>query len=86
MRFPLPPAKPKVKRRRPRRTGPEPCGALHPDRPGVVDDATGEQLVDAVYCTGRVRYDLDEKGRSVRIEHRGKHRARLLKGVVVRWP
>lgn len=66
----------------PRRSGQERCGAQHPHT-----DMT---------CTGRVRYEDVETGSVVaslmglpaepkRIIHRGKHRARILTGIVVRW-
>lgn len=56
------------------------CGALNPERPGIVDDATGEQLTDPIYCTAKLPY---KDGKPV--PHRGLHRARVLKGILFRW-
>ena len=81
-RMVLPPAEPKMRLRRYAGAAPATCGALNPERPGIVDDATGEQLTDPVYCTASAALNLVTGDVIV---HRGKHRARLLDGIVVRW-
>lgn len=81
MRQAIPAATPKPKRLRFRPTAPLLCGAVHPERPGIVDHETGEQLVTAATC-GR-ELGRDDKGKPV--EHKGEHRARLIRGHVERW-
>ena len=68
------------KARRRRTTGPRLCGAVNPDRPGSFDYETGEAITDPITCTAALRY---EDGKPV--PHRGKHRSRLLSGIVDRW-
>jgi hypothetical protein len=66
------PQKPKRRRfRLPSRIN-EKCNRVDPERPGIVDDETGQWLCVPVLCTGEPN-------------HRGKHRARLLTGVLHRW-
>lgn len=74
--------KPK-KARGPKRTygGPLICGAINPERPGIVDHETGEELFDAIVCTARLVYDLDGLPRP----HAGKHRNTVLAGRTTRW-
>lgn len=76
----LVPKQPKAKAYRRRPVPAAQCGAVHPERPGIVDDVTGELLADPVFCTAQVKY---RDGKPVR--HRGPHRARVLRGVLVRW-
>lgn len=67
------PAKPKISwRRGGRGTGPELCGAAHPE-------------VDHLTCTAHVRYEHDKKGRRKKVQHHGKHRNRTLVGITLRW-
>ena len=78
----LPPATPKRRRIRYSSGGPELCGAKHPD-----SDLT---------CDGRVHYQEAAAGAIIsslmglpseraKVDHAGKHRARPLVGVVIRW-
>ena len=65
-------------RRRP--ASPRLCGVVNPDRPGIFDYAAGEAVTDPITCTRALRW---EDGKLV--DHRGKHRSRLLAGIVDRW-
>lgn len=57
------------------------CGAVDPERPGLVDDETGEQLTSPVTCIARVQHGKDGKP----VQHQGKHRSRVLRGILYRW-
>lgn len=58
------------------------CGAVDPDRPGIVDHEPGEKISDPVTCTGYAGID-PVTGKF--IAHKGKHRRRLLTGQLERW-
>lgn len=58
------------------------CGAVHPERPGIVDHKTGEKIADAVTCTG---WTATDRKTGERRAHAGKHRARVLTGLLERW-
>lgn len=64
-------------RRHRRAAGPRLCGAVNPDRPGIFDHEAGEAITDPITCTAALRW---EDGKPV--PHRGKHRSRLLAGIV----
>lgn len=78
----LPPRPPKQKRLRFRGGGPELCGAQHPDSGLTCTAVTHYQEA----ATGAVLSGLmGLPTEPVKVDHRGKHRARILDGIVVRW-
>lgn len=74
------PAKPKRKLWRRHPAAPAYCGAVNPERPGIVDDETGDKIADPITCTAVLDY---KDGKPV--PHRGRHRATILTGITERW-
>lgn len=79
----LPPAQPKQRRLRLPRTGPELCGVPHPVVPGLT--CTAEVHYEEAPTGGILSRLMGKTSERVRVDHRGKHRARPLVGVVIRW-
>jgi hypothetical protein len=78
----VPPAEVPIRRRRPTPRGPELCGAPHPD---LDLTCTGESHIEEA-ATGAVLSSLmGLPAEPVKVIHRGKHRARPLAGVLIRW-
>ncbi|HWJ10969.1 MAG TPA: hypothetical protein VNS46_16430 [Nocardioides sp.] len=77
----LPPATPKRRRGRGQERGPELCGIAHPD----LDLTCAAEVHYEEAAAGAILSRLMGKTEQVRIDHRGKHRARPLRGVVIRW-
>ncbi len=79
----LVPREPKPPRRQfgPAR-GPEVCGAQHPD---LDLTCTGETHIEEAATGALLSHFMGIPPEAVKIQHRGKHRARPLAGVVIRW-
>lgn len=79
----LRPAQPKRARRaRGPRRGPELCGIPHPD---LDLTCTAEVHVEEAAVGTILDRLMGRATEPVRIDHQGKHRARPLRGVVIRW-